>query len=225
MSPNEAIEEVKALLTKGNTEAAADLLLELSKDSKKEYYHTSLLLKNRIETLQHQVIEGILSQSEQNLEWARVTKSILDLAEQIEKNELPVNPGQLFKGQENRRRPLLITLALLAIPIMAVVGWILLQNDLTSSPPSNSIEAKAIETISYEGRVVRAADLSPVAGAVLNFDHGFLKVQTDAEGKYSVALPAGQKTTYLEIYADGELKINRKILVSREILSELKIPK
>lgn len=220
---NQATEEVKSLLSQGRTEAAADYLLELSKDAKKQYHHSALLLKNRIENLQHQAIEGVLSQAEQNLEWARITKSILELTEQIEKNELPTPPELLFPGTARRKWPVLIRAALIFISLLAAAGWLVFQKNVDAHGQAVVAERPA-KTIAYQGRVVRASDKSPVAGALLDFNHGELKAETDAAGNYEAALPKHYQDIYLEIYYQGQLKVNRRVIVSQEVLQELKIP-
>ncbi|MCB0572480.1 MAG: hypothetical protein KDC66_22080 [Phaeodactylibacter sp.] len=222
MPTTQPTDEIKALLSQGRTEDAADYLLAMANDSKKPYYHSALLLKNRIESLQQQAIEGVLSQAEQNLEWARITKSILDLTEQIERNELPLSPGQLAEAGGRRRLPMLAKVLLALIPLLGLLAWLVFPK---SPDATNTNDEQIAKTITYQGQVIRASDRSPVAGALLDINHGELKVETNADGAYEIALPADYDDIYLEIYFQGELKVNRRVIVSREVLQELKIPK
>mgnify|MGYP001344816055 CR=1 FL=1 len=70
MDSAQTLETIRELLGNGDTEDAANLLLALAKESHKEHYSSALLLKNRLER-------------------AKISKSIVSLAEQIERNEAP----------------------------------------------------------------------------------------------------------------------------------------
>jgi Effector-associated domain 11 len=83
------IEKVKQLLTAGKSEAAADMLLKHVNETHSKHYEAALLLKNRIESVQQQEIEGIISQTDKNLEWAKISKAVLTLTLKIEREESP----------------------------------------------------------------------------------------------------------------------------------------
>jgi hypothetical protein len=82
-----SIERIKQLLTDGKSESAADMLLNYVNDTHSKHYQAALLIKNRIENIQLEEIEGTISQADKNTEWAKISKSVLSLALLIEKEE------------------------------------------------------------------------------------------------------------------------------------------
>lgn len=82
------INQIQQLIARGKTEQAVELLIELTFTAHKEFYETALLLKNRIKTLDKDVIEGVLNHSEQNIERLKISKSLLSLTSSIEEGAL-----------------------------------------------------------------------------------------------------------------------------------------
>lgn len=87
MADGLSIQQVKNLLSEGKSEAASEMLLNYVNTHHSNYYEAAILLKNRIESVQQQEIEGTISLSEKNIEWAKISKSVLGLALKIEKEE------------------------------------------------------------------------------------------------------------------------------------------
>lgn len=100
-----SLDQVKELLANGKTEEAANMLLALSKSSCKAHYHSALLLKNRIETLQHNVIDGVLTSNEERIEWARISKAVVELVGQIDKGERPLEKEDLEHTATEEEKP------------------------------------------------------------------------------------------------------------------------
>jgi Effector-associated domain 11 len=79
------IESVKKLLSEGKTESAVDVMIQITEQEHlNQYNQSSILLKNRIENLQQQIIEGTISQADSTLEWAKTSKAVMLLATTVE---------------------------------------------------------------------------------------------------------------------------------------------
>jgi hypothetical protein len=79
------IDTVKKLLSDGKTESAVDALIQFTEvENLKQYNQSAILLKNRIELLQQQMIEGTISQADSSLESAKISKGTLILVSNIE---------------------------------------------------------------------------------------------------------------------------------------------
>lgn len=94
------LDQVKKLLANGQTEAAADLLLELTNSTYQDYHRDAMLLKNRLEMLQQNSIEGILSHSDESIEWAKISRGIIGLVDNISKGERPQSEEAILKKTE-----------------------------------------------------------------------------------------------------------------------------
>jgi hypothetical protein len=128
--------------------------------------------------LQHNVIEGVLDQSDERLEWARISKGIMGLVEQIEKGELPKQPENLLEQHE----PLQTTTDQAGKPKTKLTTWVLplvagalvllfLLPKLLEHKPANptSAEEKTAEIQLQEmpGKLIWY-DESPVADALIS---------------------------------------------------------
>jgi len=197
--PNEQeLNKVKELLASGQTEPAADLLLQLAKEAEKEHYNTALLLKNRVETLQHRVIEGVLSQSEERVEWARVSKGIVELVDQITKGEKPqreediVVKGALKKPAQRFQKAWLWALPLSLVAVFAIPKMFINAPDGTAKT-----ERVAKPNLININGTLKSSNGMPVAKATIIIkpvEDGILpgnklEVQTSPEGKYRFKLP------------------------------------
>ncbi len=90
MSDLQTIENIRNLISQGRTKIAAEHLIVLTHTRHKEFYESALMLKSRLETLEKETIEGVLSHSEQSVEQARILKSLLSLTSSIEEAERPL---------------------------------------------------------------------------------------------------------------------------------------
>jgi Effector-associated domain 11 len=85
MSSQLHIDSVKKLLSEGKTESAVDAMIQITEQEHlNQYNQSSILLKNRIENLQQQIIEGTISQADSTLEWAKTSKAVMLLATTVE---------------------------------------------------------------------------------------------------------------------------------------------
>ncbi len=226
MPASPSLDQVKELLADGQTEAAADLLLQLTKDFHPEHFGSALLLKNRLETLQQNVIEGVISQSDENLEWARVSKGVVNLVTQIERGERPVPAEELLPPKPAGTKPAFSKKILWAIPLLLVLGiavpkFLAKKNVL---PPEK--KETRINWIKYTGQVVRRNG-EPAPNVRLLFKKGDLIKETyaDANGNFIVELPEKLATVSLEIYFKEKLVMPpRNISVNHKVLNLLKIP-
>lgn len=188
------LNKVKELLAGGQTEPAADLLLKLAKEADPEHYNTALLLKNRVETLQHRVIEGVLSQSEERVEWARVSKGIVELVDQIVKGEKPVREDSIktTKPKTTYSKTLLWAVPLLLLGVFFIPK---IFKGIASEP------IKTEKTINPKMLEVKGTLMLPNKKAVPNAsiilastNEGILpsnkiEFRTDANGRYQFKVP------------------------------------
>ena len=194
-----SLEQVKELLANGNTEEAADMLLALSKASFQEHYTSALLLKNRIETLQHNVIDGVLSSNEERIEWARISRSVVDLVGQIDKGERPLpkeviqpppapKPGPIARFP----KPLLWTL-----PVVLLIVFFGIKNFRDDEPieetvPPNRTEVVKEEMVTQKGRLInfRRKPLSGVKIIIKSVEGGKeYSFTTNERGEFSFNYP------------------------------------
>jgi Effector-associated domain 11 len=129
MLDQHTINHIKNLLTNGKTKAAADVLLDYTSHHSKEHYETAVLLKNRIASIQQQDAEGIVSLADKNMEWARISKSLLtvvidleEATEQSKKEEFDAPPThtpiKATKSSYFSSNKILLVLGLMSVPIL-----------------------------------------------------------------------------------------------------------
>ena len=197
--PNDSqLSKVKELLGNGKTEDAADLLLTIAKDAGEVHYTSALMLKNQLEQLQQDVIDGVVSDSEQRLNCAKISRRILDLARQIEKGEGPIWASS---EQKTKRYPIISKRVLIGIPIVFVIIFFTYQQfsknhtgiDNREASSNNKVVATlpksddAVEKITFKGKVIAIGTKSrPVADAELLIEgaNKIYKVGCDKSGRF-----------------------------------------
>ena len=124
MSELQTIENIRHLISEGRTNTAAEHLIVLTYTRHKEFYESALMLKNRLETLEKETIEGVLSHSEQSLAQAKIVKSLLALVSNVEEAQRPVlNPiVNIRNNLWQKRKTWVRILAALAITALAFLG-------------------------------------------------------------------------------------------------------
>ncbi|MEO1261500.1 MAG: hypothetical protein AAFZ15_22035 [Bacteroidota bacterium] len=191
-TPLSALDEIKELLANGDTEEAADMLLALSKSSYQAHYHSALLLKNRIETLQHNVIDGVLSSNEERIEWARISKGVVELVGQIDKGERPLSMEELHAPPEPRKifhKPLLW-----AVPVILFLGVFGIWNfykGKTENVPAHA-EIKKEETVEQRGQLIYS-DRKPIDDVTITIKSTLLNkdifCKTNEQGVFTFKYP------------------------------------
>jgi Effector-associated domain 11 len=124
MSELQTIENIRHLISEGRTNTAAEHLIVLTYTRHKEFYESALMLKNRLETLEKETIEGVLSHSEQSLAQAKIVKSLLALVSNVEEAQRPVlNPiVNIRNNLWQKRKTWVSILAALSITGLAFLG-------------------------------------------------------------------------------------------------------
>lgn len=195
-----SFESIRNLLAEGKTEAAANSLFQLAKNSDKAYYTSALLLKNRLETLQHNSIEGVVSQAEERLEWARISKGIVGLVEQMELGELPQLPEDLLRtneveGEDDRTIATSnFKLMYWLLPLAAVVVLLFFIPKMVEKQDTKPASAQVIpppqsKLQDMHGQLIWF-DEKPVPNAVITvkgYDYEYV-AQTDAKGKFTLKI-------------------------------------
>ncbi len=211
-------DSIRNLLADGHTESAVNSLLQLAKSKEKEYFTSALLLKNRLETLQQNEIEGVLDQHDERLEWARISKGLMSLVEQMERRELPKRPEELLPQgigeleKTDLASKLSRRLMKWLVPVVAV-GLILLflVPKIVENKPSNPTpqEAKLVEPQLQElpGQLIYF-DESPVADAVISIkglDQEYT-ARTDSKGIFTLKV----KPDLIDKQVEFSVKVNGK---------------
>jgi len=193
MPSTPSLDLIKDLLADGQTEAAADALLQLSKISHGEYYHSALLLKNRLETLQHNIIEGVLSASEERLEWARISKGIVGLVAQIDRGEMPKPIEELIPPAPPKQRSVFSKKIWWAVPVVVLAALFFVPKIIqTAQPGTEKIEVQTPELKTLEGQLIWF-DEKPVPNARVSVGHSdkIYEALTGADGFFTLQVDAG----------------------------------
>lgn len=123
MSEIQTIENIRNLISQGRTKIAAEHVIVLTYTRHKEFYEPALMLKSRLETLEKETIEGVLSHSEQSLEQAKILRALLSLTSSIEEAERPVlNPIVNIRNNLWYNRKKLIRISMVLV-IAAFAFW------------------------------------------------------------------------------------------------------
>lgn len=218
MPDTPSYDSIRNLLADGHTEPAVNTLLQLAKDSEKDYFSSALLLKNRLETLQQNEIEGILDEREGRIEWARISKGVVSLVEQMERHELPKRPADLM-GQENGELQktdlagkLGGKLAKWLVPLLAV-GLVMLFlvpkliGDKNANPVSIDKKLEEPKLQELPGQLIYY-DETPVADAVISikgYDQEYT-ARTDSKGLFKFNV----KPDILGKQVDFNVRVNGK---------------
>jgi Effector-associated domain 11 len=224
--PEISIKIVRELLADGQTEAACDKLLELTKSAKAECYDTALLLKNRLETLQQQVIEGVISHADEGIQWARISKGIVELTTQIERGEVPKWEEEIVHPKSQAKSFFARRAVLWTIPAIIILGVFVFRPMFTKKTAKDRPKP-AIEMKLFKGNV-RHINGKPASFATVVFEHELLGTRrstTDIQGFFEIKLPAkvqGEKIM-LTIIHDSKEKLKRTLSLEEIRLKDLKI--
>ncbi len=226
MDSAQTLETIRELLGNGDTEDAANLLLALAKESHKEHYNSALLLKNRLETLQHNSIEGVLSLNEERLEWAKISKSIVGLAEQIERNEAPRQQVVEVASNQNAtattqsgqgKKTWWWALAVLLLLGVALVPNLFQKKGANAAEKS---EARQAPLQKMQGQVIYF-DGKPAANATLAVEYlgKTFTAAADANGKFTLEVDSSSlfKQVNFRVAVDGKEKTETIRLVPENL--------
>ncbi|HFA47782.1 MAG TPA: hypothetical protein ENJ95_02045 [Bacteroidetes bacterium] len=212
------LDQVKELLASGKTEDAADLLLKLAKNSEDAHYKSALLLKNQLEILQHDSIDGILSAGEERIGWAKISRRIVDLTEQIERGERPMRAEEVVPPPAQKKAPatsfpkkwLWALLAILVIGGAVAVPKILNSGKATQKEPATTTRPvqKEKKKVALKGRLVIGAKKIPAPNAEIrieNLDNKYFAT-TNRRGQFTLEIFASD----INKLVTPKVKINRR---------------
>ena len=152
MPTHSRLDEIKKLVAQGQVEEAADTLLVHTEKQEKKYNRQAILLKSRLERVQQDEIEGTISHSDKDLEWSRISMSILELVENIRKGEAPLTPEEVEKltaSSSNRK--------LVAVLFTDIVGYAaMMQQNERQAVATVKRHKRVLERFAaqYEGEVL-----------------------------------------------------------------------
>ena len=203
MPTDSGLDKVKELLASGKTEDAADLLLTLAKDADEVNYSSALMLKNQLEQLQQDVIDGVVSDSEQRLNWAKISRRIIELTRQIERGEGPKSvTGFLPPVQKVKLGASFPKWLIWGVPVVLLIGFFGVKILYRDKPPKTTnvrekAETPAMEMVQLNGKLIYS-DLKPAAGiqvAIFPIIDGMLKrakpikFTTQTDGSFNFSYP------------------------------------
>lgn len=140
------IDSIKKLLSEGKTESALDcIILITEKEHLNKSNQSSILLKNRIENLQQQTIEGTISQTDASLELAKISKAVLMLATNIEdklKKPVETTTPILEKPVNTSRKTLVYWRNKAVIGIIMLIAIGLFYHFVIASPSRQPFDLK-----------------------------------------------------------------------------------
>lgn len=191
MSKTTRLQQIKELLASGQTEEAADLLLKLSKETDEAHYHSALMLKNQLEHHQHDLIDGILSDNEQRIGWAKISRRIIELTKQIERGEKPKSVEEVIGGKHSTGKPFSFNRWLLVVPILLILGFI-----AVNLMPEKK---ETVEMITFEGQISDPHNKPLVSISctikpdmpVPGLSDNTVQFDSDAKGRISFKYPPG----------------------------------
>lgn len=194
------LKQVKQLLADGQTEDAADLLLELTKDADQEYHTSALLVKNQLERHQQNSIDGILSESEQRIGWAKISRNIVDLTRQIERGEKPQKEEDLLPPTSKKEPVIKFSKQVLwALPVVLFLGFLGVYF-LTGDKSSDRVKTEAVEIKmkTLEGQLVYPGgipvvnvqvEIVPLSGSLPEKIREPIKFTTGKNGEFKFTYP------------------------------------
>ena len=231
------LDQVKELLANGKTEDAADLLLKLAKNSEDAHYKSALLVKNQLEILQHDSIDGVLSAGEERIGWAKISRRIVDLTEQIERGERPRRMEEVVPPPAQKKVPatsfpkkwLWVLLVILVIGVVAVPK--ILNQDKTTKkelPVINQPVQKEKKMVTLEGRLVTGSKKIPAPNAEIrieNLDNKYF-VRTNLQGQFTLEVFASDinKLVMLNVKGNKRSTTLPNVKLTEAHFKELVIP-
>ncbi len=190
-------DSIKDFVSSGKVDKALELLIDTAEQISEEKHNAALVLKVRWKNLQQDSSMGVLSASEENLEQARISKSLLELTDQLDDKEI----GDILPTGNNLSKPLGILLLLVLVGAAAFA--------FLKFNTNTTIEEKT--TVS--GQLV-FEDGQVASFMIMNFNDGIVVDTTDANGYYSTTLPfKPDQTVIVDILKDGKLYYDNRTLV------------
>ena len=89
MNELQTIENIKHCIATGKTKRAVDDLILMTQKVCIDLNDPALMLKNRMATLEREIVEGVVSHADQKMEEARIARALLVLVSNIEEECLP----------------------------------------------------------------------------------------------------------------------------------------
>lgn len=154
--PAVTAETIKNYIAESQLPEAIEQLIQAWQGREQRLYNLTLQVKARYNFLQNEISKGVISQSDADLERARITDALLFLTDRLSNPqlELPRHLQAYFStAKPNNRKTLLISAGILLLLIVAYSFW---QNASTPSDfslkmvlqaPPNSQEAIAHQTV------------------------------------------------------------------------------
>lgn len=198
-------DDIKDLVATGNVEKALDLLIETAEQVSEEKHNAALVLKVRFKNLQQDSSMGVLSANEENLEQARISKSLLELTDQLDdKDIIPTSSSSWYK--------ILIPFIVVAF---GAAAFFLSRPGATEQSLNTEVKGQLVFDNGEVG-----------AFMIMNFNNGMVVDTTDAKGYYYANLPMKEEETIIvDISKDGIVYYDQRTLVGNLKRSMFKISK
>ena len=230
MSNLTTIGKIRKLITQGRTNLAAEQLITVTEALDKDLFESALLLKSRIELLEKQVIDGVLSVSDQNIEQARLIRSLLALTTNVEELSPKETVTETATAETETTETVSVTnnivknhskvlwFSVIFIGILAVVFWLSYdkKNKTVANPDKPKVEIVE-QKKSFEG-YIRFSNGKPVPLSSLDivYLNTNFKANANESGYFKIELPlvAVGKTIHVTIINKGKAVDSDSILLN-----------
>ena len=221
---------IRKLITQGRTNLAAEQLITVTEALDKDLFESALLLKSRIELLEKQVIDGVLSVSDQNIEQARLIRSLLALTTNVEELSPKETVTETATAETETTETVSVTnnivknhskvlwFSVIFIGILAVVFWLSYdkKNKTVANPDKPKVEIVE-QKKSFEG-YIRFSNGKPVPLSSLDivYLNTNFKANANESGYFKIELPlvAVGKTIHVTIINKGKAVDSDSILLN-----------
>ena len=221
---------IRKLITQGRTNLAAERLITITEALDKDLFESALLLKSRIELLEKQVIDGVLSVSDQNIEQARLIRSLLALTTNVEELSPKETVTETATAETETTETVSVTnnivknpskvlwFSVIFIGILAVVFWLSYdkKNKTVANPDKPKVEIVE-QKKSFEG-YIRFSNGKPVPLSSLDivYLNTNFKANANESGYFKIELPlvAVGKTIHVTIINKGKAVDSDSILLN-----------
>ena len=230
MSNLTTIGKIRKLITQGRTNLAAEQLITVTEALDKDLFESALLLKSRIELLEKQVIDGVLSVSDQNIEQARLIRSLLALTTNVEELSPKETVTETATAETETTETVSVTnnivknpskvlwFSVIFIGILAVVFWLSYdkKNKTVANPDKPKVEIVE-QKKSFEGYIrFSNGQPAPLSKLDINYQNTSYKANANESGYFKIELPlvAVGKTIHVTIINKGKAVDSDSILLN-----------
>ncbi|MFN7115576.1 MAG: hypothetical protein ACK4TA_02195 [Saprospiraceae bacterium] len=157
--PAAQADAIKALIAESRLSEAVEALLVAWKNQDKQFYHLVLQIKERYHFLQNEIAKGVISQTDADLERARISDALLFLTDRLDnpQAQLPRHLQQYFGENLQKSKQKQYLILVVSATLVLVLAFFFLQSYLkpadfnlkiTLQAPANALANLAQQKVS-----------------------------------------------------------------------------